>query len=86
MYHNLVNGRDPLGKFSRQKLMARIHFIFIFLFTSRTWQNSHVEAIHANYSYGKIKSRKKSLGKEKKKKNRPKDGRNISILPKKDLT
>ena len=35
-----------------------------FLFTSCTWQNSHVEALHANY-LGKIKSRKKSLGKEK---------------------
>ena len=34
----------------------------------------------------KIKSRKKSLGKVKKKKNRPKEERNISILPKKDLT
>ena len=34
--HNLVNGRDPLGKFLRQKLIARIHVICIFLFTSRT--------------------------------------------------
>ena len=42
---------------------ANTHLICIFSFTSRTWQNSHVEALHANF-YGKVKSRKMSLGKE----------------------
>jgi len=53
-----------------------------FLFTLCTWQNSLVEALHANYDSGKIKSRKKSLGKEKEK-NRLKKERNSSILPEK---
>jgi len=39
-----------------------------------------MEALYAN-SYGKIKSRKKSLGKENEK-NRPKEERNSSILSK----
>ena len=41
-----------------------------------------MEALHANYDSGKIKSRKKSLGKEKEK-NRLKKERNSSILPEK---
>ena len=45
-------------------------------------KNSHVEALYAN-SYGKIKSRKKSLGKENEK-NRPKEERKSSILSRKE--
>ena len=45
-------------------------------------KNSHVEALYAN-RYGKIKSRKKSLGKEKEK-NRPKEERKCSILSSKE--
>ena len=41
-----------------------------------------MEALHANYDSRKIKSRKKSLGKEKEK-NRLKKERNSSILPEK---
>lgn len=45
-------------------------------------KNSHVEALYAN-SYGKIKSRKKALGKENEK-NRPKEERKSSILSRKE--
>jgi len=41
-------------------------------------KNSYVEALYTN-SYGKIKSRKKALGKENKKK-QPKEERKSSIL------
>ena len=59
--HNLVNGRDPSGKFSRQKLFARIHVTCIFLFTHLldkipTWKLLTLITLN-----GKIKSRKKSL-------------------------
>jgi len=45
-------------------------------------KNSHVETLYAN-SYGKIKSRKKSLGKENEK-NQPKEERKSSTLSRKE--
>jgi len=45
-------------------------------------KNSYVKAPYTN-SYGKIKSRKKSLGKENEK-NRPKEERKSSILSRKE--
>ena len=44
-----------------------------------------MEALYAN-SYGKIKRRKKSLGKENEKKNRPKEERNSSTCQGKKIT
>ena len=40
-----------------------VNYLHIFLFTLRTWQTPHVEAHYSN-SYGKVKSGKKSSGKE----------------------
>ena len=61
--HSLVNGRASWGNFCGERSSLLFYIICIFLFTSRTLQNSYVEALHAN-SYGKFKSGKKSLGKE----------------------
>ena len=56
-------------------------FAYFYLHHARD-KNSRVEARYAN-SYGKIKSRKKSLGKENEK-NRPKEERKSSILSRKE--
>ena len=58
------------------------HIFCIFSFASHTSQNSQVEVFYAN-SYGKIKSRKNSLGKGNKGK-WPKEERNSSNLSRKE--
>ena len=75
-------GKTPGEIFAANTRRSYFMLFAYFLFTSCIWQNSHVEALHANY-YGKFEDRKKSLGKEKEK-NWPKKERNSFILPKKE--
>ena len=57
---------SPLGEFSRQPLGARLSCYFYILFSSRTLQNSRVEALclWKTFARGKIKSVRKSSEKK----------------------
>ena len=80
--HNLVNGRDLWGNFHGKCSLLVIQCIF--LFTSYTWENFHMEA-YSN-SYGNIKNRKKFLLGKENEKNWPKEETNTvssSILSRK---
>ena len=62
----LSTGETP-GEFFAAKANRSYFMSFAYLYLHHVLdKNSHVEALYAN-SYGKIKSRKKSLGKEEEK-------------------
>ena len=77
--HYLEPGWVPWGNF-------RFSCYFPILFTSRTFQNSHVEALRLwkNLCSWKNKQRKKVLWRKKEKKGRPKEERKSSTLSSKE--
>ena len=70
---------SSLGEFS-------IFMLFPYFFTSRTFQNSHVEALclWKNLCSWKINSGRKSLGEKNEKKGRPKEERKSTTLSSKE--
>ena len=76
---------ESLGRIVEAQFSCYFH-IFFTSSTSRTLQNSHVEALWLwkNLSHGKIKNWKKSPWKRKKKKNRSKEERKSTILSRKE--